>query len=60
MPEAASRRVVELAQGIDSHSELNALGRHSRAREECGRIYPDDPGYEDVAEHIGWAQSLIA
>jgi tetratricopeptide (TPR) repeat protein len=27
-------------------------GKHSRAREEFGRIYADNPNYEDVAERI--------
>jgi tetratricopeptide (TPR) repeat protein len=30
----------------------DALGQHSRAREEFGRIYADNPNYEDVAERI--------
>lgn len=30
----------------------DALGQHSRAHEEFGRIYADDPNYEDVAERI--------
>lgn len=30
----------------------DALGQHSRAHEEFGRIYADDPDYEDVAERI--------
>ncbi|MGB7756303.1 MAG: DUF4236 domain-containing protein [Salinisphaera sp.] len=29
-----------------------ARGKHSRAREEFGRIYADDPAYKDVAERI--------
>lgn len=30
----------------------DALGQHSRAHEEFGRIYADDPNYEDVAKRI--------
>ena len=29
-----------------------ALGRSTRARDELGKVYAEDPGYEDVARRL--------